>query len=98
MCIHLHFVPLTDFAEKPHNTIAPVGSSVVINCSASVTNGVSCRWKHNHTKVNGAANDMSLKLPSVGINDDGLYTCEIKGNTGKPLTRTARLTVLCKLN
>ncbi|XP_065918159.1 basement membrane-specific heparan sulfate proteoglycan core protein-like isoform X2 [Dysidea avara] len=91
---NLASIAVFDIAEKPHDTIATVGSSVVFNCSASVTNGVSCKWKHNYTEINSAGNGLSLKLPNVGINDDGLYTCEMKGNTGKLLARTARLTVL----
>ena len=91
-------VSLADFAERPQNTVAAVGSSVIFNCSVSVSSGVNCRWKHNNTMINSAGNDLSLKLPNVGIDDEGLYTCEIKGNTGKSLRRTSRLTVLCKLN
>ena len=99
MCIYnKHVVSLADFAERPQNTVAAEGSSVTFNCSVSVSSGVKCRWKHNNTVINSAGNELSLKLPNVGIDDEGLYTCEIKGNTGKSLRRTSRLTVLCKLN
>lgn len=90
--VHVYFA---GFAERPNDTIAALRSYFVLKCSATVSStAISCTWKYNNNEMfEYCDHRSSLKL--VAVEQGGLYTCEIMGNAGKPLTATANVVALC---
>ena len=93
MIVEIHNIGLV---KQLSDKIAPMGSEVVLRCSASVSAAINCTWKHNDTPMKHR-HHLSLKLHNVSLTDEGSYTCEMTGNAGNVVTSTAKLEVLSML-
>jgi len=88
---------LSELVEEPHDILTALRTVVEFRCSASVTTAVSCAWKHNDSVIKTNC-QKSLILHIASPSDGGSYTCEIRGNAGKPLMSSAKVEILDMLN
>jgi Immunoglobulin domain len=75
---------------QPLDQVVPIGSNVVLSVQAN--NADSCQWLRNRVPLVGQTNNV-LFIANAGINDVGLYSCEVfKGYEMVP-TRAASVQV-----
>src|SRR5208282_5624104 len=90
---------LTDSADQsafpqitaqPVDQTVPIGSNVVLSVQANNADGY--QWLINGVPVDGQTNS-SLIIQNAGINDVGLYSCEVFNGGEMVPTRTASVEV-----
>jgi hypothetical protein len=81
---------------QPLDQAVPLGSNVVLSVQAN--NADSCQWLRNGVPLNGQTNSV-LAIANVGINDVGLYSCQVFNSGGEMVpTRAASVQVETTVN
>ena len=84
----------------PQDRLVPVGSSVNLTCTSSVSSDVTFSWTSDGRDVTGqstSTGDTSiLTITSVRSSDDGSYVCTVRSGSLSVMSNTATLTVYGK--
>ena len=76
--------------------LVPLGSTVNLTCTSSLSSNVTFSWTHNGTSVTGSSTtgDTSiLTITSVRNSDAGSYVCTVRSGSVSVMSNTATLTV-----
>ena len=94
--VHAQTTDVLDQSEFPQVTAQPVdqtvpiGANVLLSVQANNANGY--QWLCNGTPLDGQTNN-ALVIQNAGINDVGLYSCEVFNGDQAVPTRTASVEV-----
>ena len=90
-CMHL------EITTHPQDRLVPVGSSVNLTCTSSVSSDVTFSWTSDGRDVTGqsiSTGDTSiLTIKRVRRRGDGSYMCAVRSGSLSVLSNTATLTV-----
>ena len=99
----LHHFIISIYIEipiHPQDRLVPVGSSVSLTCTSSVSSDVTFSWTSDGRNVTGqstSTGDTSiLTITSVRSSDDGSYVCTVRSGSLSVMSNTATLTVYGK--
>jgi len=85
---------LPKIVTHPEPYLVKVGSSITLTCEATGTRDIIYQWKHDD-KLNSDANDSSLVISPIMLDDGGVYHCEASNSRGEIAKSTpARVTVI----
>ncbi|XP_065918156.1 contactin-3-like isoform X3 [Dysidea avara] len=90
-------VTVLKITTHPQDRLVPVGSSVRLTCTSSVSSNVTFSWTSDGRDVTGqstSTGDTSiLTITSVRSSDDGSYVCTVRSGSLSVMSNTASLTV-----
>ena len=88
---------MLEITTHPQDRLVPVGSSVSLTCTSSVSSDVTFSWTHNGrdvTRQSTSTDDTSiLTITSVRSSDDGSYVCTVRNGSLSVMSDTAVVTV-----
>ena len=86
-----------EITTHPQSRLIPVGSSVSLTCTSSVSSNVTFSWTSDGRDVTGqstSTGDTSiLTIKKVRRRDDGSYVCTVRSGSLSVMSNTATLTV-----
>ena len=94
---------MLEITTHPQDRLVPVGSSVSLTCTSSVSSDVTFSWTSNGRDVTGqstSTGDTSvLTINKIRGRNNGSYVCTVKSGLLSVMSNTATLTVygMCKL-
>ncbi|XP_065918141.1 receptor-type tyrosine-protein phosphatase S-like isoform X3 [Dysidea avara] len=90
-------ITILEITTHPQDRLVPVGSSVNLTCTSSVSSNVTFSWTSDGRDVTGqstSTGDTSiLTITSVRSSDDGSYVCNVRSGSLSVISNTANLTV-----
>ena len=93
-----------EITAHPQDRLVPVGSSVNLTCTSSVSSDVTFSWTSDCRDVTGQSTSIGdtsiLTITSVRSSDDGSYVCTVRSRSVSVMSNTATLIVygmLCSL-
>ena len=100
MSYECFLIYLLEITTHPEDRLVPVGSSVSLTCTSSVSSDVTFSWTRNGRDVTGQSTttgDFSiLTITSVRSSDDDSYVCTVRSGSLSVMSNTANLTVYGK--
>ena len=86
-----------EITTHPQDRLVPVGSSVSLTCTSSVSSDVTFSWTSDGRDVTGqstSTGDTSiLTIKKVRGRDDGSYVCTVRSGSLSVMSNSATLTV-----
>ena len=98
LLIHVYLSILTEIITHPQDRLVPVGSSVSLTCTSSVSSDVTFSWTSDSRDVTGQStstgNTSILKINKIGRKRNGTsYVCTVSNGSVSVMSDTAILTV-----
>ena len=91
---------MLEITTNPQDRLVPVGSSVNLTCTSSVSSDVTFSWTSDSrdvTRQSKSTGDTSiLTIDKVKGKDDGSYVCTVRSGSLSVMSNTATLTVYGK--
>ena len=88
---------LSEITTHPQDRLVPVGSSVSLTCTSSVSSDMTFSWTSDGrdvTRQSTSTGDTSiLTITSVRSSDDGSYVCAVRSRSLSVMSNTATLTI-----
>ena len=90
------FICYAEITTHPQDRLVPVGSSVSLTCTSSVSSDVTFSWTHNGRDVTAqstSTGDTSiLTITNVMRSDGGSYVCTVRSGSLSVMSNTSTLT------
>ena len=98
--LFLMHVYILEIITDPQNRLIPVGSTVSLTCTSSVSSGVTFSWTHAGSDVTGQStstgNTSILTIPNVMRSDAGSYVCTVRSGSLSVMSDRGTLTIYGK--
>ena len=90
-------LPVIEITTHPQDRLVPVGSSVSLTCTSSVSSDVTFSWTNDGRDVTRQSTSTGdtciLTITSVRSSDGGSYVCTVRSGLVSVMSNAATLTV-----